>query len=146
MSRAAGFFCQRTVAKDRGRAQKVFGTDMLDFRRYLWHTREETGREGVRAHFPISGQKSFLWQPCLRAQQEFFAGEREGKLGNLRVEWIYIFYFHSILPFTIFRFWYLPLPLPHNVSDGPSLIGVVPSHYIEGVQIGEWRQTTTAKP
>ena len=44
------------------------------------------------------------------------------------------FYFRSILPFTSVLFWYSPLPLPHNFSNGPSLIGVVPSLYIEGVQ------------
>ena len=87
MSRAAGFFCQRTVAKDRGRAQRVFGTDMLDFRGYLWHTREETGREGVRAHFPISGQKSFLWQPCLRAQQDIKNDKASFLQGRGRGSW-----------------------------------------------------------
>ena len=135
MSRAAGFFCQRTVAKDRGRAQKVFGTDMLDFRRYLWHTREETGREGVRAHFPISGQKSFLWQPCLRAQQDikndkasFLQGRGRGSWGIFELnEYIFLFSFNS--PFHDLSFLVLPSPPPgHNVSDGPSLIGVVPSH------------------
>ena len=128
----------------------------MTFRRSLGHTREETGRGSFPDQRPEIEPMAAIAQPCLRVQEDgflllrtikqgFCRGER-GKVGEFS-SWmnIYIF-FRSILPFTSVLFWYSSLPLPHNFSNGPSLIGVVPSLYIEGVQTSRWRQTRAAKP
>ena len=132
---------------------------LMTFRRSLGHTREETGREGVRAHFPISGQKSSLWQPLrshafkstrgwllvIKNDKARFLQSREGRLENFRVEWIY-FLLSSFNSSFHERSFLVPSPPSRNFANGPSLIGVVPSVYIEGVQTSGWRQTRAAKP
>ena len=91
---------------------------------------------------------SYAWEHnrILRTIKQVFRRGEGGEVGEFS-SWMNIFfYFHSILPFTSVLFWYSPPPLPHNFTNGPSLIGIVPSHYIEGVQTGEWRHTRAAKP
>ena len=74
------------------------------------------------------------WLPVIKKDKaRFLQGREEESWGIFELN-EYIFYFRSILPFTSVLFRYSSLPLPHNFSNGPSLIGVVPSLYIEGVQ------------
>ena len=115
----------------------------MTFPRSLGHTREDTGREGVQDHFPIRNRaygaamlkSTRRWLLVIKNDKaRFLQGRERGSWGIFELNEYIFFIFVQFFLSRAVLFWYSPLPLPHNFSNGPSLIGVVPSLYIEGGQ------------